>query len=126
MRDETKNWKHAHRIARRQIGKVVIQGLATLPSSATVRTRALIYTETRSASLFGLGSVHSLLDIGGEAVEGLLDVDVVFRGNLQEGDAELVGKLLPLFGGDSPFLFPVTLVANEDFVDAFAGVLLDV
>lgn len=104
----------------------MIQGLATLPSSATVRTRSLIYTKTWSASLFGLRSVHTLLDIRGETVERLFDVDVVFRRNLQERNAELVGKLLTLFSRDSPFLFPVTLVANENFVHAFAGVLLDV
>lgn len=65
--------------SRESKGKVVIQGLATLPSSATVRSRALVYTETRSASLFGLGGVHALLDIRRETVERLLNVDVVLR-----------------------------------------------
>jgi hypothetical protein len=31
-----------------------------------------------------------------------------------------------LLGGDCALLFPVTLVANEDLVDAFGRMLLDV
>jgi hypothetical protein len=33
---------------------------------------------------------------------------------------------LALGGADDAFFFPVALVADEDFVDAFAGVLFDV
>jgi len=104
----------------------VVQGLATLPSSATIQTRALVvYTDSRSR-LFGLGGIHALLDVRCKAIECLFNVDVVFRGHLQEWNAELVSQLLALFGRDGPLLLPVALVSDEDFVYSFAGMLLHI
>jgi len=66
------------------------------------------------------------LDIRCERVEGLVNVDVALCADLEEGDAEFVCKRLALFCGNCALFFPVALVANEDLVDAFGGVLLDV
>ena len=73
-----------------------------------------------------LGVDDALLDVACEAEEGLLDVDVRFRADFHEGDAELVGERLTLLGGHCALLFPVTFVANEDLVNALGCVLLDV
>ena len=73
-----------------------------------------------------LGVDDALLDVACKAEEGLLDVDVRFRANLHEGNAELVGKGLTLLGRNGALLFPVTLVANQDLVDALGRVLLNV
>jgi hypothetical protein len=67
-----------------------------------------------------------LLDVARQRVESLVDVDVALSRDLQERDAEFVGEGLALFCGDGALLFPVALVADEDLVDAFRGVLLDV
>ena len=56
----------------------------------------------------------------------MFDVDVAFRGDFEERDVKLVGKLLAALRGDRALLFPVALVADEDLLDAFGGVLLDV
>jgi len=76
--------------------------------------------------LLGLVVDEALLDVGGEAVKGLVDVDVALGGDLEEGDAELVGEGLALLGRDDAFLLPVALISNQDLVDALGGVLLDV
>lgn len=73
-----------------------------------------------------LGVDDALLDVACKAEECLLDVDVRFRANLHEGNAELVGKGLTLLGRNGTLLFPVTLVANQDLVDALGRVLLNV
>lgn len=73
-----------------------------------------------------LGVDNALLNVAREAEEGLLDVDVGLGADFHEGNAELVGERLALLGRNRALLFPVALVANEDFVDAFGGVLLDV
>lgn len=101
--------------------------LTTLSSRIAIQTRALlVYTDASRTRLFGLGSVHTLLDVGCKAVKRLFNVDVVLGGNLEERNAKLIGKLLTLLGGDRSFLFPITLVADEDLVYAFAGMLLHV
>lgn len=68
----------------------------------------------------------ALFDVACEAEEGLLDVDVRFRADFHEGNAKLVGECLALLGRDRALLFPVALVADEDLVDAFGCVLLNV
>ena len=73
-----------------------------------------------------LGVDDTLLDVACKAEEGLLDVDVRFGADFHEWDAKLVGKCLALFGRDRALLFPVALVADKDFVDAFGCVLLNV
>lgn len=84
-------------------------------------------TRAGTRALLVLGAVdEALLDVGGERVESLVDVDVALRGDLEEGNAEFVGELLALLGGDDSLLLPVALVSDEDLVDAFGGVLLDV
>lgn len=83
--------------------------------------------DTRCWRLLGLGGVDDAgLDVGGQAVKGLVNVDAALGRDLEEGDAQLVGQLLALLGGDDALLFPVALVADQDLVDAFGGVLLDV
>lgn len=76
--------------------------------------------------MFSLGRVHALLDVRCKAIECLLNVDVVLGRHLQKGDAQLIGQLLALLGRNGPLLLPVTLVSNQNLVDALAGVLLDV
>ena len=73
-----------------------------------------------------LGVDDALLDVACKAEECLLDVDVRFRANLHEGNAELVGKGLTLLGRNGALLFPVTLVADQDLVDALGCVLLNI
>lgn len=83
--------------------------------------------DARACRLFVLGVVdEALLDVGCEAVKGLVDVDVALCRDFEEGDAELVGKSLALFLGDYALLLPVALVADEDLVDALGGMLLDI
>ena len=49
--------------------------------------------------LFILGVVYQpLLNVCGEAVECFIDIDVVLSGDLKEGDTQLIGKGLALFG----------------------------
>jgi hypothetical protein len=55
-----------------------------------------------------------------------MSADVALGGDLEEGDAELVGEGLALLGADDALVLPVALVANEDLVDALGGVLLHV
>jgi hypothetical protein len=100
--------------------------LAALPASARILTRSLIYMEPWRATIVSLGGIHTLLDVRCKTVKGLLDVDVVLRGHLQEGNAKLISQLLALLGGDGPLLLPVALVSDQDLVNALAGVLLDV
>jgi hypothetical protein len=69
---------------------------------------------------------EALLDVGGEAIECLVDVDVALGGHLEEGDTELVGEGLALFGADHALLLPVALVSDQDLVDTFGSVLLNV
>lgn len=41
----------------------MVQDLATLSSSATIQTRALLVYTDSLGGLFGLGGIHALLDI---------------------------------------------------------------
>jgi hypothetical protein len=76
--------------------------------------------------LFGLGSVHPLLDIRCKAVERFLDVDVILGRDLEKGNAKFIGELLALFSRDCPFLLPVTLISNKNLVYTFTRMLLNV
>lgn len=67
-----------------------------------------------------------LLDIASQAVKGLVNIDVALCRDLEERNAELVSEGLSLFCRDGALLFPVTLVADKDLVDALGGVLLNV
>lgn len=102
--------------------------LTALPPQAshpTARFRDI--DPSASGALIRLTGIDdALLDIGREAVEGVLDVDVALGGDLHEGDTQLVGQLLALFAGHHALVLPVALVADEDLVDALGGVLLDV
>jgi len=54
-----------------------------LAALSTQATGSLLRNVDRSVRLLVLGAVHeSLLDISGEAVESLVDVDVVLGGDL--------------------------------------------
>lgn len=102
--------------------------LATLPAQPPSGTIPLIrHVDALRAGLIRLGGIDdALLDVGREAVEGLLDVDVGLGRDLEEGDAELVGERLAPLRRHHPLLFPVAFVADQDLVHAFGGVLLDV
>lgn len=107
--------------------KMMVQGLAALSATAAIQARSLlVYTHALGARLFGLGGIHALLDIRCEAIESLLDVDVVLCGDFKEGDAKLISQLLSLLGGDGSLLLPIAFVSNEDLVYSFTGMLLDV
>lgn len=96
-----------------------------LAAFAAARTLTLLADVDSGASrLVVLGVVdEALLDVGSEAVEGLVDVDVALGRDLEEGDAEFVGEGLALLGRNDTLLFPVTLVSDEDLVDTFGSVL---
>lgn len=105
--------------------------ILALPLAAvlTQTTRRLAAVDVDRALLLLLGLLgvdDALLDISGQAEEGLLHVDVGLCADLHEGDAELVGERLALLRRDRALLFPVALVADQDLVDALGGVLLDV
>lgn len=55
---------------------------------------------------------EALLDIGSEAVEGLVDVDVALGRDFEEGNAELVRQRLTLLSGHDSLIFPIALVAD--------------
>ncbi len=74
--------------------------------------------------IFAGGVDDALLDVAGEAEEGLLDVDVALRRDLHERYAQLVRQRLPLLGRDGALLLPVAIVAYDDLVDALGRVLL--
>jgi hypothetical protein len=95
--------------------------------AGTTSWLAAVDVDGRLLLLLRLLGVHdALLDVAGKAEEGLLDVDVRFRADLHEGNAELVGKCLTLLSRNGALLFPVALVANQDLVDALGRVLLNV
>jgi len=69
---------------------------------------------------------NPLLDIRREAIKRLLHINIALGRDFHEGDAELVGELLAALDADDAFFLPVAFVADEDFIDAFGGVLFDV
>lgn len=72
-----------------------------------------------------LGGVDdALLDVRGQVVKGLVNVDVALSRDLEEWDAQLLGQSLALLSRDGALLLPVALVAYQDLVDALGGVLL--
>ena len=106
------------------ISSPVHLSLAALASSGAA---CLADVDACGARGFVLGRVDdALLDVGGQTVEGLVDVDVALGRDLEEGNAQFVGKSLALLRGYYPLLLPVALVADQNLVDAFGGVLLDV
>jgi hypothetical protein len=77
--------------------------------------------------LLVLGVVDQpFLDVRCETVKRLVDVDVALCRNLKERDAKLIGECLTPLGRHRAFLFPVAFVADQDFVDSFSSVLLNV
>jgi len=74
--------------------------------------------------LFVLRVVNqALLDVGSEAVESFVDIDVALGRHLEEGDAQFVCQRLTTLRRDHALFFPVALVSDEDLVDAFSRVL---
>lgn len=69
---------------------------------------------------------ETLLDVGGEAVKGLVDVDVALCRDFEEGDAELISECLSLLFRYDALVFPIAFVANQDFVDTLGSMLLNV
>ena len=102
--------------------------LATVLPQTTSRTSACADLDTRGSGLLRglLGVDDAFLDFASEAVEGFLDIDVALGRDFHERNAELVGEGLALFRRDGAFLFPIAFVTNQNLVDAFAGVLLNV
>lgn len=66
------------------------------------------------------------LDIGREAVECLLHIDIALRRDLHKGYPKLVSELLSPLDRHRSLFLPVTLVSNQDFIHPFGCVLLDV
>lgn len=64
-------------------------------------------------------------DVPCKCEESLLDTLVDLGTGLEEPQAELVRQLSPLLDRDIPLLIPITLVANENLVDAGRSVLFD-
>ena len=101
--------------------------LTTLSTHACVSTVLSAYIHLWSVGLVCPRRVDQpLLDVTSQAVEGLVDIDVALRRHLEEGNTKLVGEGLALFCRDGALLFPVALVADQDLVDAFGGVLFNV
>ena len=92
-------------------------------SAATLASVDINATRTVLLRIALRGVDDALLDVGGEVVEGLVDVDVGLGRDLEEWDAELLGERLALLRRDDALLFPVALVADEDLVNALGGVL---
>ena len=69
---------------------------------------------------------ESRLDFACQVEEGFLDVGIRLGRRLNVRNAELLGQLFALLGGDRSLLLPIRLVANQNLGDAFAGMLLDV
>lgn len=61
------------------------------PTTNTTRAAAHLHARLLRLLLGLLGVDNALLDIAGEAIERLLDVDVALSRDLHEGDAQLVG-----------------------------------
>lgn len=68
----------------------------------------------------------SLLDVRGQRIERLIDVDIALCRDFEERHAEFVCKRLSFLCRYGALLFPIAFVANEDLVDALGGVLFDV
>lgn len=81
---------------------------------------------TGTRLLLRLGIAQLLLDIGCDAVEGLLDVDIAFGRDLEEWDTQLIGQRLAALRAYGPLFIPVAFVTDEDLLDAFGSVLLDI
>lgn len=62
--------------------------LAALATHAS--TTPLVNVDTLWPGLLCLICVHDLFDVGGKAVKGLLDVNVVLSGDFEERDSEFV------------------------------------
>lgn len=99
--------------------------LTALASCAAIALVADVNTGRRGCLVL-LVVDQALLDIRSEAIEGLVDVNVALGGDLEEWDSKLIGQSLSLLSSDDALLFPVTLVADQDLVDALGRVLLDV
>lgn len=84
--------------------------LAALPEPAVVVRLADIDVGRGRLRLRGIH--NTLLDVSGQAVKGLVDVDVALGRDLEEWDVQLAGQSLSLFGRHNTLLLPITLVAD--------------
>ncbi len=92
------------------LGIVGVVGVQLLGSVSAIGTLVAIGNE-------------SVLDIGGNSYESLLDVDILLSGGLKEVDVVLLSQSLALLVGDGALLSHIALVANEDFVHIHVSVL---
>jgi hypothetical protein len=98
-----------------------------LAAHGTIGLPCVAHVNLGTLGLVGPRAVNeALLDIRGERVKGLIDVDVALGRDFEERNAEFVCERLAPFCADGALLFPVALVTNEDLVNALGGVLLDV
>lgn len=86
----------------------------------------LIYADSLSASLFRFWRIHDFLDFRGETVESFVDIDIILGWDFEKRDTKLISKPLTLFSWHCSFFFPVTFVADKDFVNTLACMLLDI
>ena len=68
---------------------------------------------------------HPVFDFSSHSHESLLNVCRVLGRCLEEGDAELIGKLLGRVKVYCPLRRKIALVSDEKLVDVFAGVAID-
>lgn len=66
-----------------------------------------------AAGLWARGRLSLAAKDSNHIVEGLFNIDAVFRGCLDEFASEFSGKCMSFLRGDLPFGHPVTLVADE-------------
>jgi len=116
--------EHAHAVRLRATALLQLVHSTTNIDPASTSTSSSLRTLRTTRRTLAIDD--ALLDVARETEEGLLDIDVGLCADLHERDPQLVSERLALLRADGALLFPIALVADEDLVDAFAGVLLDV
>jgi len=97
-----------------------------LRSSATNSHIVTCCTCRRSWSCSSLCIDDPLLDLASQLEERLFHANVALCTDFHERNAELICKSLTLRSADLALFFPVAFVADQDLVDAFRCMLLDV
>lgn len=102
--------------------------LTALPSHCRTYTIVLLrHIHALRCALIRFRSVDdALFNVGRKAIKRLLDVDVALGRHLHEGNTQLVGELLTSLHRHRPLFLPVAFISDQNLVDAFGGVLLDI
>jgi len=97
-----------------------------LSASSTDSHIVTCCTRRRSWSRCSLCINDPLFDLASQLEERLFHANVALRTDFHERNAELICKSLTLRSADLALLLPVAFVTDQDLVDAFGCVLLDV